>query len=137
MVARSKTRSKGQKLSSSKVGRQGARTRAVATKTRKTTSRKKPLVSGVKRSATKSKTPARSLSTGVKKTTAKASTRSRISKMSLEEAGRKGGEARAQKYSKAQLSEQAKRGAKTIERSRPGFHSRIGQKGGEARGRSR
>lgn len=57
-------------------------------------------------------------------------------KMSLEEAGRKGGEARAEKYSEEELSEQAKRAAETVERERPGFHSEIGKKGGEARGGS-
>ncbi len=56
-------------------------------------------------------------------------------KMSLSEAGRKGGLARAKKYSKQQLSKQARKGARTIERIRPGFHAEIGQKGGQARGK--
>lgn len=43
--------------------------------------------------------------------------------MSLQDAGRKGG--------------QAKRGANTIEKKEPGFHSKIGQKGGESRGKHR
>jgi general stress protein YciG len=54
--------------------------------------------------------------------------------ISLKEAGRKGGSARAEKYSKEQLSEQAKRGAQTVERTRPGFHSEIGRKGGKSSG---
>jgi hypothetical protein len=53
-------------------------------------------------------------------------------KMSPEEAGKKGGQARASKYSQEELSAQAKKGAATIERKRPGFHSKIGQKGGKA-----
>ena len=56
--------------------------------------------------------------------------------ISLKEAGRKGGSARAEKYSKEQLSEQAKRGAQTVERTRPGFHSEIGRKGGKSSGSS-
>jgi general stress protein YciG len=56
-------------------------------------------------------------------------------KMSLADAGRKGGQVRAKKYSKEELSKQAKKGARTIEKQRPGFHSQIGKKGGEARGR--
>ncbi|WP_078061496.1 hypothetical protein [Legionella saoudiensis] len=51
--------------------------------------------------------------------------------MTVQEAGRKGGEARAEKYSPEELSEQAKRGAETIEKKQPGFHSEIGQKGGQ------
>ena len=54
-------------------------------------------------------------------------------KMTVEEAGSKGGRTRAEKYSQAELSEQAKRGARTIEQQRPGFHSQIGKKGGRAR----
>lgn len=61
----------------------------------------------------------------------------RGNKMSVEEAGRKGGEARAEKYSKEELSEQARRGAETIEQKRPGFHSEIGQQGGQKGGQSR
>lgn len=57
-------------------------------------------------------------------------------KMSLEEAGRKGGQARAEKYSKEELSEQAKRAAETVEKERPGFHAQIGREGGKARGGS-
>lgn len=59
----------------------------------------------------------------------------RAGKMTRQQAGRLGGEARAEKYSKRELSLQAKKGARTIESIRPGFHSRIGQKGGIARGR--
>lgn len=50
----------------------------------------------------------------------------------VQEAGRKGGEARAEKYSKEELSEQAKRAAQTVEREYPGFHSEIGKKGGQS-----
>lgn len=58
------------------------------------------------------------------------------SKMTVEEAGSKGGKTRAEKYSKEELSEQAKRAAETVEREHPGFHSEIGRKGGKARGGS-
>jgi general stress protein YciG len=51
--------------------------------------------------------------------------------MTVQEAGRKGGEARAEKYSPEELSEQARRGAETIEKKQPGFHAEIGQKGGQ------
>lgn len=50
--------------------------------------------------------------------------------MTVREAGRRGGEARAEKYSAEELSEQARRGAQTIEKKQPGFHAQIGQKGG-------
>lgn len=56
-------------------------------------------------------------------------------KMSRAEAGRKGGEARVRKYSKEELSQQAKQGAQTIENKIPGFHAKIGQIGGQARGK--
>ena len=55
-------------------------------------------------------------------------------KMTIEEAGRKGGETRAHMYSKDELSEQAKKAAQTVEKKYPGFHSEIGSKGGQARG---
>ncbi len=51
-------------------------------------------------------------------------------KMSREEAGRKGGLIRAQKYSGEELSQQAKKAAQTIEKAQPGFHARIGKEGG-------
>lgn len=54
-------------------------------------------------------------------------------KVTKEEAGRKGGEARAEKYTSEELSKQAKQGANTVEQSHPGFHSEIGQKGGQTR----
>lgn len=55
-------------------------------------------------------------------------------KLTKEEAGSKGGEARVQKHSKEELSEQAKKAAQTVEQERPGFHAEIGKKGGQARG---
>jgi general stress protein YciG len=55
-------------------------------------------------------------------------------KMTKEEAGHKGGIARTEKYSKEELSEQAKKSADTIEQKHPGFHSEIGQKGGKSHG---
>lgn len=55
-------------------------------------------------------------------------------KLTKEEAGRKGAEARVQKHSKEELSEQAKKAAQTVEREHPGFHSEIGKKGGQVRG---
>jgi uncharacterized protein len=58
-------------------------------------------------------------------------------KMTLQQAGHRGGEARAEKYGPVELSEQAKRGAKTIERIHPGFHSEIGKKGGKRGGNAR
>lgn len=54
-------------------------------------------------------------------------------KMTKEEVGHKGGTARTEKYSKKELSEQAKKAANTIEQKHPGFHSEIGQKGGQTR----
>lgn len=53
--------------------------------------------------------------------------------MTRKEIGSKGGKARANEYSKQDLSQQAKQGAKTVEERRPGFHSEIGQRGGQAR----
>ena len=53
--------------------------------------------------------------------------------MTVKEAGKKGGEARAKKYSKQEISEQATRAAQTVEQKQPGFHANIGQKGGMAR----
>jgi len=57
--------------------------------------------------------------------------------MSVQEAGHLGGEARAEKYSHEELSEQAKRAADTVEKEHPGFHSEIGKKGGEKGGHAR
>ena len=54
-------------------------------------------------------------------------------KITKEEAGYKGAEARIEKYSKEELSEQAKKSANTIEQKHPGFHSEIGQIGGQVR----
>ena len=54
-------------------------------------------------------------------------------KLTKQEAGRKGGEVRAEKYNKEGLSEQAKKAADTIEQKHPGFHSEIGKKGGQTR----
>jgi uncharacterized protein len=58
-------------------------------------------------------------------------------KMSIKEAGKKGGEARAEKYSSKELSQQARKGAETVEREHPGFHSEIGKRGGEKGGEAR
>ncbi len=57
---------------------------------------------------------------------------SNSSKMSVQEAGRKGGIARAEKYTREELSAQARRASQTIERKHPGFHAEIGGKGGRA-----
>ncbi|WP_133139877.1 hypothetical protein [Legionella genomosp. 1] len=54
--------------------------------------------------------------------------------MTVQEAGSEGGKARAEKYSEEELSEQAKRASQTVEEREPGFHSKIGEKGGKARG---
>jgi|GEM_PF-5749238 general stress protein YciG len=54
-------------------------------------------------------------------------------KMTREEAGHKGGTARTEKYSKEELSGQAKKAANTVENQHPGFHSEIGKKGSESR----
>lgn len=54
-------------------------------------------------------------------------------RMTVEEAGRLGGEKRARLYSKQELKDQAKQAARTIEARDPGFHARIGKKGGERR----
>ncbi len=53
---------------------------------------------------------------------------SRNEGMTVQEAGRKGGEARAEKYSPEELSQQAKKASDTIEKKQPGFHAEIGQK---------
>lgn len=53
--------------------------------------------------------------------------------MTRQEIGRKGGIARAAAYSAQELSQQSQKGAQTIERIHPGFHSEIGAKGGNAR----
>lgn len=54
-------------------------------------------------------------------------------KITKEEAGRKGGNVRAEKYNKEELSKQAKQAANTVEERHSGFHSEIGQKGGQIR----
>jgi hypothetical protein len=54
-------------------------------------------------------------------------------KITKEEAGRKGGNVRAEKYNKEELSKQAKQAANTVEERNSGFHSKIGQKGGQMR----
>lgn len=51
--------------------------------------------------------------------------KSTANKMTVSEAGRLGGKTRARKYTPEQLSEQARRGAMTIEKRRPGFHAEI------------
>lgn len=53
--------------------------------------------------------------------------------MSTKEAGKLGGQKRAQKYNHEQLSAQAKRSAQTIEKREPGFHAKIGSKSHRAR----
>lgn len=47
-------------------------------------------------------------------------------KITKEEAGRKGGQTRAAEYTPEELSKQAKQGANTVEKRHPGFHSEIG-----------
>jgi hypothetical protein len=58
-------------------------------------------------------------------------------KMTVQQAGSEGGKARADKYSHEELSEQARRSAETVEREQPGFHAKIGQKGGSSPGKQR
>jgi general stress protein YciG len=50
-----------------------------------------------------------------------------------EKIGRKGGETRAAKYNKEELSQQAIKAAQTVEDKHSGFYSEIGSKGGMAK----
>jgi hypothetical protein len=136
MVTRGKTKSRSTRSKLTPASKRGLVRTAKSRSTAKTTSRRSLSLRGA--TTTKGSARTRTRTTALKKTTgSKLGIKRRSVKMTLEEAGRKGGLARAKKYNKAQLSAQAKQGARTIERARPGFHSMIGQRGGEARGRNR